>query len=246
MIEVQVGFGLAFVAGVVSFLSPCVLPVVPSYLAFVSGLTLEELKEGTTGRARRAAVVHSVLFVLGFAGVFMTMGWAATAFGQAVARALPWLSRAGGVVLVVLGLFLAGVLRVPALARELRMHPAARPAGPLGSLFVGVAFGAGWTPCIGPILASILLYVSFESTRPDGALLLGTYAVGLGLPFVLASVAFNWFVAGAERARRWVVPLGRVAGTLLALIGLLMVSGSFASLTSYLAGLGQLITLEMP
>jgi cytochrome c-type biogenesis protein len=246
MLDVQVSFGLAFVAGVVSFLSPCVLPVVPSYLAFVSGLTLEEMRDGSAAQARRTALLHSVLFVLGFTAVFMTMGWAATAFGQAVARSLPWLSRAGGIVLIVLGLFLAGVLRLPALARELRMHPAAKPAGPLGSFFIGVAFGAGWTPCIGPILASILLYVSFESTRPEGALLLGTYAVGLGLPFVLASVAFNWFVAGAERARRWVVPLGRVAGTLLVVIGLLMVTGSFASLTSYLAGLGQFITLEMP
>jgi len=111
---------------------------------------------------------------------------------------------------------------------------------------VGVAFGAGWTPCIGPVLASILLYTSLEATAVQGALLLTTYALGLGLPFVVASVAFNWFVAGAEHAKRWMVPLERIAGTLLIVIGLLMVSGSFASMTAFLAGLGQFINLEMP
>jgi cytochrome c-type biogenesis protein len=243
--EVSISFPLAFLAGLVSFLSPCILPVVPSYLAFVSGLTLDELRDGSSADARRAAVVNSILFVAGFTAVFMTMGWAATAFGQAVARSLPWLTRMGGVVLVVLGLHLAGALRIPAFAREMRLQLSSRPAGAAGSLLVGVAFGAGWTPCIGPVLASILLYTSLEATMAEGALLLLTYALGLGIPFVLASVAFNWFVAGAEHVKRWMVPLERMAGTLLVVIGLLMVSGSFARMTSFLAGLGQLITLEI-
>ena len=244
--EVSISFPLAFLAGIVSFLSPCILPVVPSYLAFVSGLTLDELRDGTSADARRSALLNSVLFVVGFSLVFMTMGWAATAFGQAVARSLPWLTRFGGVVLVVLGLYLAGVLRIPALAREMRVQLSSRPAGAVGSLLVGVAFGAGWTPCIGPVLASILLYTSLEATTTQGTLLLATYALGLGIPFVLASVAFNWFVAGAESVKRWMVPLERAAGTLLVVIGLLMVSGSFASITAFLAGLGQFINLEMP
>lgn len=243
--EVSVSLPLAFLAGVVSFLSPCILPVVPSYLAFVSGLTLDELRDGTSASARRSAVVNSVLFVVGFTSVFMTMGWAATAFGQAVASALPWLTRAGGVVLIVLGLYLAGVLKIPALAREMKVQLSSRPAGALGSVVVGMAFGAGWTPCIGPVLASILLYTSLEATAAEGALLLATYAVGLGLPFVVASVAFNWFVAGTEHVKRWMVPLERMAGGVLVVIGLLMASGSFASLTAFLAGLGQLITLEI-
>jgi cytochrome c-type biogenesis protein len=244
-VEVGVSVPLAFLAGLVSFLSPCILPVVPSYLAFVSGLTLDELRDGTSASARRSAVLNSVLFVLGFSAVFMTMGWAATTFGQAVARALPWLTRAGGVVLIVLGLYLAGVLKIPAMAREMRVQLSSRPAGALGSVVVGVAFGAGWTPCIGPVLASILLYTSLEATTTQGAMLLATYALGLGLPFVLASVAFNWFLAGAEYAKRWMIPLERGAGGLLVLIGILMASGSFARLTAFLAGLGQLITLEM-
>ena len=243
--EVSISFPLAFLAGLVSFLSPCILPVVPSYLVFVSGLTLDELRDGTSSDARRTAVVNSILFVAGFTAVFMTMGWAATTFGQAVARSLPWLTRIGGVVLVVLGLHLAGVLRIPAFAREMRVQLSSRPAGAAGSLLVGVAFGAGWTPCIGPVLASILLYTSLEATMAEGTLLLVTYALGLGIPFVLASVAFNWFMAGAEHVKRWMVPLERMAGTLLVVIGLLMVSGSFARMTAFLAGLGQLITLEI-
>ena len=244
--EITVSFPLAFLAGAVSFLSPCVLPVVPSYVVFVSGLTLEELRAGTTRGARRAAVIHSLLFVLGFTAVFMTLGWAATSAGQALAQALPWLNRVGGVILIFFGLYLAGVLPIPALAREMRVHLSGRPTGPAGSFLVGVAFGAGWTPCIGPVLASILLYASLEATRTQGAFLLATYALGLGLPFVLASVAFNGFLAGTRKMRDWMVPLGRVAGAVLVVVGLMMVTGSLATLTASLAGLGQFVNLEMP
>lgn len=243
--EVTISLPLAFAAGVVSFLSPCVLPVVPSYLAFVSGLTLEELRDGGAAGARRAAVLHSTLFVLGFTVVFMTLGWAATAAGQAFARALPWINRLGGVALVAFGLYLAGLLRIPSLSREMRLHLASRPSGFAGSFLVGVAFGAGWTPCIGPVLASILLYVSLEGTQTQGALLLAAYAVGLGIPFVAASAMFNGFLASLRRARAWMVPLGRVAGAVLVLVGLLMVTGSYSSLTALLAGMGQLVNLEI-
>lgn len=243
--EISVSFPLAFLAGLVSFLSPCVLPVVPSYVVFVSGVTLEELREGTSSGARRAAVLHSVLFVVGFTAVFMTLGWAATSAGQAFGRALPWLNRLGGLVLVLFGLYLAGVLRLPALAREMRVHLSGRPTGPAGSFLVGVAFGAGWTPCIGPVLASILLYASLESTQLQGSLLLATYALGLGIPFVLASIAFNGFLASTRKMKDWMTPLGRLAGATLVLIGVMMVTGTFATLTEFLAGLGQFVNLEM-
>jgi cytochrome c-type biogenesis protein len=245
-LDVQVSLPLAFLAGLVSFLSPCILPIVPSYLAFISGLTLADLRENSATQARRGALVNSVLFVVGFSAVFMTMGWVATSFGQAVTRTLPWLNRAGGGVMMVFGLYMVGALRLPALARERRVHLSSRPAGPLGSLIVGIAFGAGWTPCIGPILGSILLYASLESTMVHGSLLLATYAFGLGIPFVIASVAFNWFLAGTDRLKNWMAPLGRVAGTLLVVIGFLMVTGRFATMTAFLAGLGQLINLEIP
>lgn len=243
--DVLISFPLAFAAGVVSFLSPCILPVVPSYVAFVSGLTLGELSGDSVPHARRTAVLNSVLFVVGFTLVFMTLGTAATATGAIIARALPWINRAGGFVVILFGLYLIGLLRLPALARELRVHMESRPTGFFGSLLVGVAFGAGWTPCIGPILGSILLYASLESTMMHGIMLLATYSLGLGIPFVAASAGFNWFLAGSGWAKAWMVPLQRAAGTLLVVIGLLMVTGRFASMTAFLAGLGQLINLEM-
>lgn len=242
--EVQVSLPLAFLAGLVSFLSPCVLPVVPSYLAFVSGLTFGELAERPTAMVRRAAVLHSVLFVLGFSLVFMTLGWMASAAGHAVAGALPWITRAGGVVMVLFGLHLVGLLRLPALETEMRIHLRYRPVGGLGSLLVGIAFGAGWTPCIGPILASILLYAGLQDTMAEGTLLLGVYALGMGIPFVLSSVGLNWFLAGSAAARAWLVPLQRAAGAVLLVIGLLMVSGRFTSITAFLAGMGQLVNLD--
>ncbi len=244
--DVTVSFPLAFAAGLISFLSPCVLPVVPSYVAFVSGLTLEELKDGNSHSARRSAVLHSVLFVAGFTAVFMTLGWAATSAGRAFAQLLPWLNRAGGIVLIVFGLYLAGLLRVPGLSREFRLHLASRPSGWTGSFLVGVAFGAGWTPCIGPVLASILLYAGMEATRGEGTALLATYAVGLGVPFVAASAMFNGFLASVHRVRGWMVPLGRLAGVVLALVGLMMITGSYAALAGALAGMGQFVNLEMP
>lgn len=244
--EVTVSLPLAFLAGLVSFLSPCVLPVVPSFIVFVSGLTLAELRDGSIRAARLAAVLHSMVFVAGFTAVFVSIGWAATSAGQALTRALPWLSRIGGVALVAFGLYLLGLLRWPALGRELRLHVSGRGAGPLGSFLAGVAFGAGWTPCIGPILASILLYVSLEGTHVQGVLLLAAYAAGLGLPFILASVSINGFLAGARYARRWTRGLQRVAGAILVLVGVLMLTGTYASLTESLAGLGQYIDLEMP
>jgi cytochrome c-type biogenesis protein len=244
-VEIQISLPLAFLAGFVSFLSPCILPVVPSYLAFVSGLTLGELSDHATPAVRRRAAIHSTLFVLGFSLVFMTMGLVATSFGTAVAQSLPWVNRIGGIVMILFGLFILGVLRLPALYREIRVHMRSQPVSALGSLVVGVAFGAGWTPCIGPILGSILLYASLETTMVEGTILLAAYALGLGIPFVAASVALNWFLAGSARARAWMVPLQRVAGTVLIAIGLLMVTGRFASLTAFLAGMGQLINLDL-
>jgi cytochrome c-type biogenesis protein len=247
-VEVEVSFVLAFVAGLVSFLSPCVLPVVPSCIAFVSGLTLTELETAPARALRARAFLHSSLFMLGFGLVFMTLGLVATTAGMVVARALPWISRVGGLMMMLFGGILLGLLKIPGLERDLRpgLHAAAPSrTGALGSVLAGVAFGAGWTPCIGPILASVLLYASLDATMVEGTLLLATYAVGLGIPFIAASVGLNWFLAGSARVRTWMVPLQRIAGGVLLVIGLSMVGGQFARLTAFLAGLGQLINLEI-
>jgi len=244
-LDVTVSYPLAFLAGLVSFLSPCVLPVVPSYVAFVSGMTLEELRDGSARSARRKAALHATLFGVGFGLVFMTLGATASVAGQAFARSLPWLTRAGGVVVGAFGLYLLGVLRLPALSRDVRVHLTSKPAGLLGSLLVGVAFGAGWTPCIGPVLASILLYAGLEHTVLEGMLLLATYGMGLAVPFLGAAVAFNWFLVGMDRIRRWLPWVERTAGALLLLIGVMMVTGHFTALNAFLAGLGQLVPMEL-
>lgn len=150
-------------------------------------------------------------------------------------RSLPLLQQIGGVLIAVFGLYLLGILKIPALMRERRVHLASRPAGKLGSVVIGIAFGAGWTPCIGPVLASVLLYASFEETLIQGIVLLGAYALGLGIPFFISAVALNWFLAGSERIRSLLLPLERVAGGVMLIVGVLLFSGQFAVISSFLA-----------
>lgn len=243
--EVSISYPLAFLAGLVSFLSPCVLPVVPGYITFISGVTLGELEGGDVPGARRRAALHAVLFGCGFGLVFMTLGATASAFGQALSPWLPTVTRLGGVVVIVFALYLMGWMRLGGLGRERRFHFARKPAGWAGTVAVGIAFGAGWTPCIGPILGSILFFAGLERTVTEGTLLLGTYGLGLAVPFVGSAVLLNWFLAGARRIRRHLLWIERGAGVVLLALGILMVSGHFASLTAYLADMGQLITLEL-
>ena len=234
-IEPTISLGLAFLAGLVSFLSPCVFPIVPSYVGFVTGLTLDELRDGTRATARRQAMVHSALFVLGFSLVFVALGASATALGGVLRRSLPLLQQIGGIVIAFFGLYLLGALRVPALMRERRVHLAAKPAGKAGSVIAGIAFGAGWTPCVGPVLASVLLYAGMEETMLRGMLLLGVYALGLGIPFFVSAVALNWFLAGTRSIRRWLLPLERAAGVALVVMGVLLFTGRFAAISSFLS-----------
>ncbi len=242
---VTISLGLAFLAGLVSFLSPCVLPIVPSYLGFVTGLTLDELKQGDRSDARQRATVHAALFVLGFSLVFLALGASATALGMVVRRALPLMQQVGGLVIVAFGLYLLGILKIPALMRERRFHHASKPVGKLGSVLVGVAFGAGWTPCIGPVLASVLLYASFEETMVQGMSLLGAYALGLGIPFFVSAVAFNWFLTGSARLRRWLVPMERAAGAVLVVLGVLLFTGHFAVISSFFARFAPAIEIGL-
>lgn len=243
MTEISVSVGIAFVAGVVSFLSPCVLPIVPSYVTFITGMTLDELTVRGTAAARTKAALHAVLFVFGFTLVFVALGATATVFGAVLQRSLPLLQQMGGILITLFGLYLVGVLRLPALMRDRRVHLASRPAGLVGSVLIGVAFGAGWTPCVGPVLASILLYAGTTATMGSGMLLLGAYALGLGIPFFVAAVGLNWYVAGARHLTRWLRPVEIVAGALLVAVGVLLFTGRFSALSAFLAGFGQLITI---
>lgn len=241
----SISFGIAFLAGLVSFLSPCVLPVVPSYVSFVSGLTLEDLQQHGVSQARKQAALHAALFVLGFSLVFVALGASATVLGAALRRALPLLQQIGGIIIFLFGLYLLGVIKLRALMRERRLQLASKPAGKLGSVAVGIAFGAGWTPCVGPVLASILLYAGLESTMLRGMALLGFYALGLGIPFFAAAVGLTWFLSGTRSLRPHLRHIERAAGVLLVVIGVLLFTGRFAALANFFAGFGQLINLEI-
>ncbi|MGQ9367928.1 cytochrome c biogenesis CcdA family protein [Azospirillum sp. ST 5-10] len=225
----DVPFAAAFAAGVLSFLSPCVLPLVPPYLCFLGGVSLDELREHRGGGR---VFVAALAFVLGFATVFVTLGAGASAAGQWLAMNLDRLALLAGLVIVGLGLHFLGLLPIGWLYRDLRVHPAARPAGPLGAYAVGLAFAFGWTPCVGPVLATILMVAGSADRAAHGALLLGTYAAGLGVPFLAAALAARPFLAAMTRFRRHARAVERILGVLLVATGVLFVTGGMADLAN--------------
>ena len=226
------GLLVAFSAGLLSFLSPCVLPLVPSYVTFITGMSLEDVQ-----RTRRTAMAHALLFVLGFTLIFLALGAGATALGSVLRVYRDWIARIGGALVIVFGLYLLGVFNVGAFARERRVHLADKPVGYLGTVLVGIAFGAGWTPCIGPILGSILTLSASSADLGRGLQLLGAYSLGLAVPFVLAAALVDRFLAVSARLKRHMVWVSRISGVLLIAVGLLMVTDYFTILASYLQAL---------
>ena len=219
-------------AGLLSFLSPCVLPLIPSYVGFLTGLTLEELEV-----RRGTALAHALWFVAGFSLIFIALGATASALGVLLLRSQVWIGRIGGVVVILFGLYLLGVLRPALLMRERKVQLARKPLGYLGSAFVGVTFGAAWTPCIGPILGAILTLAAAQASVGHGAALLTAYSAGLALPFVVTALALDRFLAWFQRFRPYLVWVERIAGGLLVLLGLLLVTDRFTLLASWLQGL---------
>ena len=223
------GLAIAFSAGLLSFLSPCVLPLIPSYLTFVTGVGFEDLS-----RARRAALVHALLFVLGFTIIFVTLGASATLLGRVLLHYRVWITRAGGALVVLFGLYLLGTVRVAAFDRERRVHLANKPLGLLGTVLVGMAFGAGWTPCLGPILGAILTYTAANADLSRGLPLLLAYSLGLALPFLLAAVAVERFLETVARIRPYLSRISQVSGVLLIVVGVLMMFDYFTVMSSYM------------
>lgn len=232
MNEVELGFFIAFTAGLFSFLSPCVWPLVPSYLTLVTGMSLEDLQEGVN---RKTTFIHSLLFVLGFSAIFITLGASASFMGQFFKQYEVWIARIGGVVIIVLGLHLSGVFKLAPLMREMRVHVSDKPAGYLGTLGVGMAFGAGWTPCIGPILGAILTYGFSQDTMWAGVGLLAAYSAGLAIPFLLAALALDAFLQTFRRFRTWIPVIEKASGIMLIGLGILLATGQLTALTAILA-----------
>jgi cytochrome c-type biogenesis protein len=225
-------FMVAFVAGLLSFLSPCVLPLVPSYVGFITGMTLPEI----SGR-RRAALLHALLFVAGFSLVFVLLGASATALGRALNYYQVWLQRVGGVLIIIFGFLCLGVFKVGVLNQERRVQLDRKPVGYLGSALVGVAFGAGWTPCIGPVLGAILGLAATTSDVTRGMQLLAVYSAGLALPFLIAAVAVESFLDWFQRFRRYLPWVMRLSGVILIVVGVLLATGEFTRLAGWLQGL---------
>ena len=223
------GVIISFTAGLLSFLSPCVLPLIPSYVTFITGLSLEDVD-----KARRSAVLHSLLFIAGFTLIFLALGATATVLGRLLLANRIWISRIGGALIIVFGLYLLGIFNIGIFSAERRVHLANKPVGYLGSVLVGIAFGAGWTPCIGPILGSILLLASDTADVGRGVLLLFAYSMGLAIPFLLSSFAIRHFIGFFTRVRSQMLWISRASGVLLIAVGLLMVTNYFTILASYL------------
>jgi len=224
---------VAFFAGLLSFLSPCVLPLVPSYLSYVTGMSgVAELRS-----RRHLALLHATLFVVGFSLIFITLGATATAFGRLLNAYQHWLERVGGALIVVFGLYTVGALKIGLLSREARIQLGDKPLGYLGSVLAGMAFGAGWTPCIGPILGSILLYTSSQADFGRGLSLLLAYSLGLAIPFLVAAGALEAFLGWFQRFRKYIGWVERIAGALLVVVGVMMMFGLFTLLSGWLQGL---------
>ena len=195
-------------------------------------MSLEDLQEGVD---RRTTFTHSLLFVLGFSSIFILLGASASFLGQFFRAYEVWITRIGGVVIVLLGMHLAGLFRMTPLLREKRLHLNDKPAGFLGTLGVGVAFGAGWTPCIGPALGAILTYGMAQDTMWAGVGLLTVYSLGLAIPFLLASLALDWFLQTFQKFRAWIPIVEKASGVLLILLGILLLTGQFTLLASWLS-----------
>ncbi len=232
MVEALPLWAGAFVAGVVSFLSPCVLPLVPGYLAIISGASLEELKEGDQQVMRRA-FLHSLFFIAGFSIVFIALGAAANTIAAYIKLSL--VTRLAGLLVIVFGLHMAGVIKIGLLYRDTRVQDTKNPASAFGSFLMGLAFASGWTPCIGPILGGIIAIAATQESRWQGVGLLALYALGLAIPFLLTTLGLGQFLKFYQRFRRHLHTLEVCSGILLVAVGVLLATNQFTRLSGYLS-----------
>lgn len=225
----------AFIAGIISFASPCVLPLVPAYLSFISGVSVDEIKTEKKGGVLRKVILNTLFFVLGFSIVFVAFGATATAIGQFLGENKTIIGRVAGIIVIIFGLHFMGVFRIKWLLIEKRFQTQGSKAGFLSSFLIGLAFAFGWTPCIGPILAGILSIAATEESVFKGIFLLSMYSAGLGIPFLITGVAFNSFLSLSGKIKKHFRLVEAIGGVLLVIVGILLVTNSFAILSGYLA-----------
>jgi cytochrome c-type biogenesis protein len=230
-----VSFGAAFLGGLVSFVSPCILPLMPGYLSYISGLSFEELERLPPREHLGRTLHHAVLFAVGFTVVFVALGLTATTVGGFLGKHAVLLRRAAGALIFLFGLQVAGVLHFRWLYRERRFEVRHHAVGPARSLLLGMAFAFGWTPCVGPILFSVLSYAANVGSLAAGALLLLSYSLGLAIPFLLAAALTSYSFRLIDRRGRWLRPVQVAAGVVMMAMGLALVTGAFERLNTFIA-----------
>jgi cytochrome c-type biogenesis protein len=226
-----ISFPAAFIAGLLSFLSPCVLPLIPAYFTFITGLSLEELTENRNAEIRTKVFLSTISFVFGFSLVFILMGASASYLGGLMYKYRDLIRVVGGILIILLGVHLTGVIRIRGLEFEKRINLEKKPLHFLGTFIIGMAFGAGWTPCIGPLLGSILLIAGSQETIRQGMVLLGIYSAGLAIPFIIISVFINLLLMFIKKASRALRYFNAAAGILLIVVGLILVTNKLYVLT---------------
>lgn len=235
----DVSFPLAFLAGVLSFLSPCVLPLVPSYVSFITGISFEDLKEGVDKkRIRYLTITNSLAFIFGFSSVFIALGASSSVVGRFLFEYQEGIRIIGGILVIILGLFVAGFLKLNFLMRDKKIHLSGKPVGYLGTFAVGMTFAAGWTPCIGPILGTILLYASSKASAMYGFKLLAVYSLGLAIPFFVASLAINSFLSYSRKFLKHMKVIMVVSGLLLIIFGIMLLTNRLGELASLIPDFG--------
>ena len=232
----QISLFAAFSAGLLSFISPCVLPLVPSYLSYITGLSVENLaKVEERERFKSAILLNALLFIAGFSTVFIAFGASASLIGQVLYEYQDLIRKIGGILIIIFGLYLLGILKLNIFMTERRlMHFESRPAGYIGSFLIGTAFAAGWTPCVGPVLGTILAYASTTESMSGGVMLLSAYSFGLGLPFFLAAFGMDTFLSYFKSLRTYLGGVSFISGGLLILVGLMIFTDSVTLFTSFL------------
>ena len=224
MLTESISFPAAFMAGLLSFFSPCILPLIPGYFTFITGFSLEKLTQDEQAEIRRKVVFSTLLFVLGFSFVFILMGASASYLGGLFFQYRKFIRIVGGILIIVLGIHLIGLIRIPGLDLEKRIHLDQKPLHFLGTFLIGMAFAAGWSPCIGPLLGSILIVAGSQETVWQGTLLLGVYSAGLAIPFIIMSVFINYVLVFIKKAVKTMKFVNAVAGILLIITGLFLVT----------------------
>jgi cytochrome c-type biogenesis protein len=224
---------VALAGGILSFLSPCVLPIVPPYLAYMGGISMPELRDGQAA-ARRHIILPALFFVLGLSTVFLFLGFTASAFGAFFLKNQEIFARISGAVVIVLGLHFLGLFRIPILDREARLDAGDRGGSAAGAYLLGLAFAFGWTPCIGPQLGAILSLAANEANLARGTALLAVYALGLGLPFLLAAIFIERAMGVMTRLKPYMKTIERMMGLLLVLVGLALVTGALSDFSFWL------------